>query len=236
MPIRPDAVLVHLAGEELHALPSGALWWPARRMLVVSDMHLGKSERIARKGGAFLPPYETRDTLHRLDAEMDLMRPEIVLSLGDAFDDDDAARNLDGDEIMALARMMAPRRWVWVTGNHDPAPLPYGGEQAEEVVAGPITFRHIAEPGASAEISGHYHPKAGIGVRGGRITRPCFLADQKRIVMPAFGTYTGGLAATAQPLQQLMSRRAVAVLTGERAVALPMPRAARDAAGARGAG
>ena len=229
MTIRPDAVLLHLAGEELHALPSGALWWPARRMLVISDMHLGKSERIARKGGTFLPPYETRDTLMRLSGEMDLMDPQTVLSLGDAFDDDEAAESLSGDEVLALCRMMAPRRWVWVTGNHDPGPLPYGGEHIAAATAGPLTFRHIAEPGATAEISGHYHPKAGIGLRGGRITRPCFLADQRRIIMPAFGTYTGGLSASAQPLQQLMSRRAVAVLTGERAVAMPMPGAARAA-------
>ena len=229
MTIRADAAILRLAGEELHALPSGALWWPARAMLVISDMHLGKSERIARAGGAFLPPYETRDTLTRLSGEIDLMRPETVLSLGDAFDDDEAAESLRGEEVMALCRMMASCRWVWVTGNHDPGPLPFGGDHADEATAGPLTFRHIAEPGASAEISGHYHPKAGLGSRGARLTRPCFLADQRRIVMPAFGTYTGGLAATAPPLQRLMGERAVAVLTGERAVAMPMPRQQRAA-------
>lgn len=212
-----------LAGAALLALPTGALLWPERRLLVVSDLHLGKAQRMARRGGAFLPPYETLDTLSRLQGVVDATAPETVLCLGDSFDDDEAARALHEPEATALRLLMRGRRWIWVEGNHDPGPLPWGGERAAEAVLGPLTFRHIARPGASGEVSGHYHPKAAVG----GASRPCFLWDRDRVVMPAFGTYTGGLPVGSAALQALMGPGALAVLTGRRALAIPMPRQGR---------
>jgi len=58
-------------GARLTALGSGALWWADHGLLCVSDLHLGKAERIARRGGTALPPYETMDTLTRLAAALD---------------------------------------------------------------------------------------------------------------------------------------------------------------------
>ena len=216
-----------LAETRLLALPSGALLWPEARALVVSDLHLGKSERMARRGGAFLPPYETLDTLTRLQADIDRTDPRTVVCLGDSFDDPEAAHALDGPEAAVLAHAMRDRVWIWAEGNHDPGPLPLGGLQVAEVAMPPLTFRHIAEPGATGEVSGHYHPKATLPTSGGAVTRPCFLLDGNRLVMPAYGTYTGGLDAGAAPLQALMRADAVAILTGRRAVAMPMPRMRR---------
>ena len=216
-----------LSGVSLLALPSGALWWPKARMLVVSDLHLGKSERIARRGGAFLPPYETLDTLTRLQRDIDRVEPETVACLGDSFDDLDASRGLGEPEATALRHAMRGRAWVWAEGNHDPGPVPFGGAHVAEVAVGPLTLRHVAEPGAAGEVSGHYHPKATLSTRGGAVTRPCFLADRDRVILPAFGTYTGGLAAGSAVLQGLMRPDAVAVLTGPRALAIPMPRLRR---------
>ncbi len=216
-----------LSGVRLLALPSGALLWPEARILVVSDLHLGKSERIARRGGAFLPPYETLDTLTRLQRDIDRVEPETVVCLGDSFDDLDAAGALGEPEATALRRAMRARAWIWAEGNHDPGPVPFGGAPLVEVAMGPLRMRHVAEPGAKGEISGHYHPKATLGTRGGAVTRPCFLADRDRVVLPAYGTYTGGLAAGSAVLQGLMRPEAVAVLTGARAVAMPMPRLRR---------
>ena len=216
-----------LAGARLLALPSGGLLWPEASVLVVSDLHLGKSERIARRGGAFLPPYETLDTLTRLQRDLDRTDPATVICLGDSFDDLDAASALGEAEAVALACAMRGRRWIWAEGNHDPGPVPFGGEAVAEVALPPLAFRHIADPQAVGEVSGHYHPKATIGMRRGAVTRACFLADRDRIVMPAYGTYTGGLPAGSAPLAALMGPEAVAVLTGPRAVAMPMPRLRR---------
>ena len=226
-----NAYAFDFRGERLHAHPGAVLLWRDRDLLVVSDLHLGKSERMARRGGAFLPPYDTLDTLARLDGLIQELDPAAVICLGDSFDDDAAAEALTTTERLVLRKAMARRRWVWVEGNHDPAAGGHEGERCAELCIGPLTFRHIARDGAAGEVSGHYHPKATVSARGARMSKPCFLIDGARIVMPAFGTYTGGLAMHAPELDGLMGPDAVAVLTGgARAVAMPMrplPGAAR---------
>lgn len=212
------------AGQPLVALADKALWWPSEGLLAVSDLHLAKSDRMARRTGTLAPPYETRDTLARLDSLIERLQPSIVLSLGDAFDDMQAAHDLPEEETLWLTRMMAGREWVWVTGNHDPAPIPFPGTQLAQWARHGLTFRHIAEPNGNAEISGHYHPKIGLGPQGHRGARACFLIDETRLILPAFGTYTGGLYADAPELQTLLGPRALAVQCGPHMRLIPAKR------------
>jgi DNA ligase-associated metallophosphoesterase len=213
-----------LAGATLRALGSGALYWPAQDLLCVSDLHLGKSERIVRRGGSQLPPYDTRDTLTRLSADLDATGARTVICLGDSFDDLAAAQSLPEDERLWIARLQAGRRWVWIEGNHDPGPIACGGTHLATLEAAPLTFRHIADQGAQSEVSGHYHPKATLHMRGRAITRPAFLIDSARLIMPAYGTYTGGLRSHVATLSGLMRPDACAILTGPKPVRIPMPR------------
>ncbi len=212
-------------GAHLAALPSGILWLAKPRLLCVSDLHLGKSDRVARLGGTLLPPYETKDTLGRLSNVAQALNPKTVVCLGDSFDDLAALDGFDERDHTQLTSLMAGRRWIWIEGNHDPGPLDIGGSHMAEYTSGPLTFRHIAEAGKSAEISGHFHPKASISLNGRRVSHPCFLLDEHRIIMPAFGAYTGGLRTTEPALNQLMQEQALAVLTGRKALPIPMPRA-----------
>ena len=205
----------------LTALPSGALLWRDQGLLTVSDLHFGKSERLARRGGALLPPYETRATLQKLDADIDATAPSHVLCLGDSFDDLTAADHMADDDLLWLTRLMAGRRWTWIAGNHDAGPLQLGGSHLSEVAIAGLSFRHIATPAASAttpEISGHYHPKARLPHR----SAPCFLIDSARLIMPAYGAYTGGLWCDHPALDALMQPRARAVLTGRDCLPMPM--------------
>lgn len=213
-----------LSGAPLKALGSGALWWPEESLLVVSDLHLGKSERIARRGGATLPPYDTRDTLNRLAADLALTHAGSVVCLGDSFDDLAAAAALPEEERTWIMRLQAGRRWVWIEGNHDPGPVEFGGAHLAELPIAPLTFRHIAQNGSSGEVSGHYHPKASVTLRGSTITRPAFLIDSNRVILPAYGTYTGGLKTNAPILSDLMRPEAIAVLTGPHPTPVPMSR------------
>ena len=213
-----------LAGADLIALASGALFWPAQSLLCVSDLHLGKSERRARLGEPPLPPYETRDTLARLEVDLKTSRATTVICLGDSFDDSAAAQALSEEEKLWIAAMQAGRRWVWIEGNHDPGPVELGGTHLTELPLPPIMFRHIAQPGQSGEISGHYHPKVTIRPRGRAITRPAFLTDSDKVILPAYGTYTGGLRSHDAALSTLMRPEALAVLTGPVPHAVPMPR------------
>ena len=213
-----------LSGAGLKALGSGALWWPGQSLLVVSDLHLGKSERIARRGGPELPPYDTRDTLNRLAADLALTHAQIVVCLGDSFDDLEAADALPEEERQWILRLQAGRRWVWIEGNHDPEPNQFGGAHLAELPLAPLTFRHIAQEAASGEVSGHFHPKATVKARGRSITRPAFLIDSNRVILPAYGTYTGGLRTQSAVLATLMRPEATAILTGPTPTAIPMPR------------
>lgn len=213
-----------LAGLHLSALGSGALWWDAQKLLCVSDLHLGKSERVARKGGAQLPPYETRDTLTRLENDLQRTGAQTVVCLGDSFDDLKAGQALSDQDKLWINQLQAGRRWIWIEGNHDPGPVDLGGSHLAELPLPPLTFRHIALSAQSGEVSGHFHPKVSIHTRLRTITRPAFLVDSNRVIMPAYGTYTGGLRATHDTLQTLMRPEAVAILTGQTPRAVPMPR------------
>ncbi len=213
-----------MQGARLSALGSGALWWPEEALLCVSDLHLGKSERMVRRGGAALPPYETRDTLERLEAVINACQPATVVCLGDSFDDLGAALALGQEDRLWINRLQAGRRWVWIEGNHDPGPVDLGGSHLAALHIGPLAFTHIAQATAVGEVSGHYHPKAALHARGRTISRPAFLIDTARVIMPAFGTYTGGLRSETDVLNRLMQPAAQAIMTGKTPVALPMPR------------
>jgi DNA ligase-associated metallophosphoesterase len=215
-----------LAGAELQALPSGALWWPERRLLAVSDLHLGKSERGARRGGTLLPPYETEDTLARLDTDIGALAPATVVCLGDSFDDTAAAAAIAERHAMWITRLQAGRRWLWVAGNHDPGPLGLGGSHVAELREGPLVFRHVAvaqkaggiTDEVTGEVSGHYHPKTRLAGRA----RACFLCDDRRLILPAYGTYTGGLDIGAPALARLVGPKGLALVLGPRVVAVPL--------------
>ncbi|XDB00282.1 ligase-associated DNA damage response endonuclease PdeM [Sulfitobacter sp. LCG007] len=213
-----------LRGAMLEALGSGALWWPERSLICVSDLHLGKSGRMARRGGMALPPYDTRDTLARLATDLERTAARLVVCLGDSFDDLAAAQELTEQERLWIAGLQAGRHWIWIEGNHDPGPVELGGTHLSTFREGPLTFRHIATPEAEGEISGHFHPKARICARGRTISRPAFLVDPSRVILPAYGTYTGGLRSQDAALSGLMRPDAHAILTGQSPVCVPMPR------------
>lgn len=198
---------VTFAGRAFIALASGALFCPSTFALILADLHLGKSERMARRGGALLPPFETHDTLIRLSEAIQATNARQIFLLGDVFDDDRARRSLDGADKALWQSILAAIPCTILAGNHDPA------SQAE-ALSGNITLRHIA--GSGPDISGHYHPKARLNT----ITRPAFLIGANHLILPAFGTFTGGLRATDPVLTGLVGP-GIAILTGPRPIAIP---------------
>lgn len=188
--------------------PSGALIWPARRLIVVADLHLEKGSSYAPRG-RFIPPYDSRTTLSALERVIAGNRAEQVICLGDSFHDQDAAARLSPQEVATIRCLTATRRWTWIAGNHDPAPpKQLGGEIANELTLGPLVFRHQALDDASApgELSGHYHPKATVATRSRRITARCFVTDGTRAILPSFGAYTGGLDVLDPAITSLFGR------------------------------
>jgi DNA ligase-associated metallophosphoesterase len=213
---------LHLAGERLMLDPAGALVWPARRLLAVADLHLEKGSAAAARG-SLLPPWDTRVTLDALAALIRRHAPRTVVAVGDSFHDAAGASRLLAADKARLAAMTAAAAFVWVLGNHDPTPPDgIGGLFTPEWRAGPLTFRHQAEAGAVGEISGHFHPKAQVPVQGALVSRACFVADARRVLLPAFGAYTGGLDVRDAAIARLFSRGGRIFLLGrERLFSFP---------------
>jgi DNA ligase-associated metallophosphoesterase len=218
---------LHMAGERIMLCPTGVALWPATRTLIAADLHLEKGSHFAARGRP-LPPYDTRATLEHLARAFRRHEPQRVVFLGDSFHDPTGQSRLSGEDKALLLRLLGGREVVWVLGNHDPcAPLGLPGNACDELAAGPLRFRHIGGGALArhgeAEISGHFHPKAALTTRAGLFTRPCFVGDGRRLVMPALGAYTGGLDVRAPALRGLFPRGARVFLIGsERLFSAPL--------------
>ena len=176
----------------LHADPAGALYWPEQGLLAVADLHLEKGSSFAARG-QLLPPYDSAETLARLAHLIAHYAPRTVVALGDNFHDGGGPARLSDENRWSLRALQRGRDWIWIAGNHDPEPAAgVGGAFHETLALGGLTFRHLPS-GAHGDICGHLHPVARIAHRGRAVSRRCFAADTTRLVMPAFGVFTGGL-------------------------------------------
>jgi DNA ligase-associated metallophosphoesterase len=193
-PVSHGAGEITVAGVPLVADVAGALYWPEEGLLVVSDLHLEKGSAFAVRG-VLIPPYDTATTLDRLSGVLLRYAARMVVALGDNFHDRGGPARLASADRAHLLELQRGRDWVWIAGNHDPDPGEgIGGAFARSLALGPLVFRHEPMPGrGEGEIAGHLHPAARILQRGRAQTRKCFAADGARLVMPAFGAYTGGL-------------------------------------------
>jgi len=192
-----EAVFVRLGATLFLADPSGVLFEPQARLLVVADLHLEKGSAFAARG-VLLPPWDTRATLRRLAATIARLQPAAVIALGDSFHDVGGPARLDPQDRALLADLRHGRDWLWVTGNHDPSiPPELGGASADVFRHGGVTYRHAPEAALreadGVELCGHLHPVARLRVRGRSLRRRCFAFGQRRCILPAFGAYAGGL-------------------------------------------
>lgn len=223
--------VLRLNGAELVADPLGVLLWPARRTLVVADLHLEKGSGFARRG-VLLPPFDSAATLSRLAAAIDAHRPERVVCLGDSFHDSGAGDRLGEAERNRLRGLTEGLDWIWIAGNHDPAPpADWGGRVLPDLIDGPLLFRHEAADGAvPGEVSGHYHPKARVRLRARSVSGRCFVTDGRRLILPSFGAYTGGLDVLRPDLRRLFARRfEVLLLAADRILRVPQDRLVKPA-------
>ena len=218
------------ADQEFALVQGRALYWSRENALLVADLHLEKASYYARFG-QMLPPYDSRETLERIALAIRETGARRVFTLGDNFHDAGGAERLEPHAAGMLAALTRATDWVWITGNHDSgsdgAP---GGTELVELAVGGLLLRHEAQPGEERpELSGHFHPKLKIAVRGRNITRPCAVVSERKLILPAFGALTGGMnAADPAIIAAMQPARAVdAVLSAQgRLVQYPLWRAA----------
>lgn len=187
---------------------TGALYWADQKMLIVADLHFEKGSAYARRG-LHLPPYDTSSTLSVLDILLQRYRPEKTVALGDSFHDQSAADRLGTGEIEKISALTSKTDWIWIAGNHDPAPpCEFGGNVCDQINIGSLTLRHAPGPkGVAGEIAGHLHPAARVVSRGRNMRRRCFVSGDDRLIMPALGAYAGGLNVLADPFRDLFEGR-----------------------------
>jgi uncharacterized protein len=230
-PVRDHAREIVIAGVALLADPAGALFWPEEKLLVAADLHLEKGSAYAARG-VLLPPYDTAATLARLARLIGRYAPRLVVALGDSFHDGGGPARMAESSRVELRALQRGRDWIWLAGNHDPEPADnIGGRFADTLALGGLTFRHepSREPG-DGEIAGHLHPLACIVQRGRAIRRRCFASDGRRLVMPAFGSYAGGLNVRDRAIASLFGALSfTAHMLGERRLyAVPAARCLSD--------
>jgi DNA ligase-associated metallophosphoesterase len=205
-----------MAAGEVMLRASGALWLGREGALVVADLHLEKGSAYAARG-QMLPPYDTRETLTRLEAEVAALAPRAVVLLGDTFHDRKSETRIAADDADRLRALAAGRTLVWVVGNHDadgPQTLP--GEIADELSLAGLALRHEPAAGpAPGEAAGHLHPAAKVRAARGTVRRRCFVTDGERIVLPAFGAYAGGLNVRDDAFAGLFARPPLAGALGK---------------------
>ena len=185
---------IRLAGAPVTFRTSGAMWLEAQRALIVADLHLEKGSAYAARG-QMLPPYDTAETLRRLESEAAATSAERIVLLGDTFHDRRSEERLADTHAGRLRALAEGRDLVWVMGNHDadgPRALP-GRAVAEVEIAG-LSFRHEPSAGPRAgEVAGHLHPAAKVRAAAASVRCRCFVTDGERAILPAFGAYAGGL-------------------------------------------
>lgn len=212
-PSEDGAVRLDMAASQVICRPSGALYLEAESALVVADLHFEKGSSYAARG-QMLPPYDTRETLTQLEREIAALAPRTLILLGDSFHDRGAEDRLAPDDAARLAALASGRTLIWVVGNHDadgPKALP--GEIADELDVAGLRLRHEpADGSAPHEVSGHLHPCATVVGRGQAVRRRCFVSDGDRIILPAFGAYTGGLSVRDPAFAGLFARDPLLVL------------------------
>jgi hypothetical protein len=198
---------------ELMALPQGALYWPARRALLVADLHLEKASWFARLG-QMLPPYDSIATLSDLTALVASCGAEEIWCLGDSFHDRHGCDRLPARARELLIALTAATRWTWITGNHDPGIADHcGGDVVPEAEVEGLLLRHEADPAEPRpELSGHFHPKLRVSHRGRQVSRRCFVSTERKVILPAFGSLTGGLDAAHPEIVRAVGPRAVALI------------------------
>ena len=219
MTIGLDRFTVKVNGARMTCDCSGAAYWHAEKLLIVADLHLEKSSCFARHG-QLLPPYDSERTLKRLKNVVEKYQPQTIIALGDSFHDNQASAQLSEKNRKLLEDIITHREMIWIAGNHDDEKTEFAGQWTHEIRIGSLLFRHEPLAGTqTGEIAGHLHPALRISRRGMSVRRFCFASDGRRMILPAFGAYAGGLDLTNKAFRDIFDKSAlIACLLGKNTI------------------
>jgi DNA ligase-associated metallophosphoesterase len=194
---------IALAGERVLLLPEKALYWPARKILVIADIHFGKAAAF-RAQGVPVPRGTTTENLDALDALMAQHATDEIVFLGDFLHARASHASATLAAMLAWRRRNSSVRLTLVRGNHDlhagdPAAALEIGMVDEPHTVGAFSFCHHPDiAGDGYVLAGHVHPVFVLVSRREALRLPCFLAGPARMILPSFGAFTGGFVITPQ--------------------------------------
>ncbi len=203
------ALPVRLGEHAVYLLPSRCAFLPHSRALLVADIHLGKPAAFGAHGIP-VPVATAAADLARLGAAIDSVSPQRLYILGDLLHAKTGRDAATFDAVRAWRCERGSLPITLVRGNHDDKagdpPREWGIDCVDEPFAlGSISLCHYPpeRPDAACAglrdiagvftIAGHVHPV--IGMEGpARMNErvPCFVAGAWGLVLPAFGSFTGG--------------------------------------------
>ena len=218
----PDTPVLRFAGHNFEPLPSGALFWRARETLLVADLHFEKMASFARRG-QMLPPYDPAMTLARLETDLRRTGAKRLIALGDSFHRPEAATWLTPADRIRLDAVTEAVECLWLSGNHDPAPHAIGGVCLPEIELEGLHFTHEPKKGRTGLVAGHLHPAARIAMEGRATRKPCFVHDNRLLILPAYGSSTGALNILSQAFSGLFHWPALEVVMLGRDRTYPVP-------------
>ena len=191
--------VVEIAGERLLLLPEKAVYWPAQQMLIIADIHFGKAASF-RAQGIPVPRGTTTENLLGLDALIERHGARHVVFLGDFLHARAAHASSTQQAMLAWRQSRPGLRLTLVRGNHDK----HAGDPAaildidlvdEPHIVGPFAFCHHPDldlDGGGYALAGHVHPAWVLATRFDSLRLPCFVVGSERMILPSFGSFTGG--------------------------------------------
>ena len=195
--------LIKFANEEFYAYPNNALYWKRLNIIIIADLHLGKSITFAKQK-QFLPPYDTKETLAKLFECINEFQPSKLIIVGDLLHDMLSLQSFQDIDYQNFNKYTKKTEFIWVKGNHDFDIEIVGFSKVLDYKVDKIIFNHLPIKSTNFQICGHYHPKVKISHRGKSIYKSSFVHNDKLLILPSFGTLTGGLNIDQDPLKVLL--------------------------------
>jgi DNA ligase-associated metallophosphoesterase len=211
------SLTVEVAGEAMVLLPHRAAYWPARRTLLIADVHLDKCEGM-REMGMPVPRAIFDEQVSRLDAALRVTGAARLLVLGDLLHGT-VGLTPAMVERFASWRAGCPVEFGLVPGNHDRGLELVRSAWGVEVLPacydeGPFRFQHLPEAAAGRYVwGGHLHPAVTLRSASDSLKLACFCIGTSVAVLPAFSTFTAG-----GPVGRRRGERVFGVVPGERVV------------------
>ena len=182
----------------------GSVYWPDKKCLILCDLHLEKSSFFAKLGD-FLPPYDSFETLRKLKFSLTNLNVDRIVLLGDIFHDKEGINRLNKELQDYLESLCKSYEVIWLAGNHDGLIRPKFAKYCYKYKLDNIIFNHKSHKNTINEISGHYHPKTTLRLFKRKVSKPCFLISKEKIILPAYGSFTGGIDAESQIFKEVIN-------------------------------